>query len=78
MCLTDNEFKNLPTGDVVDKLVQEWQTSYVNGVTDEYGSHSFYGFLGEYTVSVKYGNRTAKSTFSLSRGEETRHFTITL
>ncbi|KAJ1398989.1 Glycoside hydrolase family 10 domain [Sesbania bispinosa] len=78
MCLTDNDFKNLPSGDVVDKLLEEWQSGRVEGITDEHGSHSFYGFLGEYRVSVKYGNRTTNSTFSLTRGEETRHFTVTL
>ncbi|XP_047152439.1 endo-1,4-beta-xylanase 5 [Vigna umbellata] len=78
MCLTDKNFKNLAAGDVVDKLLQEWKTGRVEGVTDVHGSYSFYGFLGEYTVTVNYGNRTTKSTFSLSRGQETEHFTITL
>lgn len=78
MCLTDNNFKNLPAGDAVDKLLQEWQTGRVEGVSDVHGSYSFYGFLGEYRISVKYGNKTTKSTFSLSRGDETRHFTITI
>ncbi|CAK8569330.1 unnamed protein product [Lathyrus sativus] len=78
MCLTDNDLKNLPSGDMVDKLLQEWQTGRVEGVTEEHGSHSFYGFLGEYRVSVEYGNRTIDSTFSLSSGDETRHVTVTL
>ncbi|CAK8569334.1 unnamed protein product [Lathyrus sativus] len=78
MCLTDNDLKNLPSGDMVDKLLQEWQTGCVEGVTEEHGSHSFYGFLGEYRVSVEYGNRTIDSTFSLSSGDETRHVTVTL
>lgn len=78
MCLTDNDFKNLPSGDVVDKLLEEWHTGLVEGVADKQGSHSFYGFLGEYRISVKYGNRTTSSTFSLSGGDETRHFTVTL
>lgn len=78
MCLTDNDFNNLPAGDMVDKLLQEWQTGYVKGETDERGSYSFYGFLGEYKVTAKYGNRTTNSTFSLNRGDETRHFSIQL
>ncbi|KAK8699089.1 hypothetical protein V6N13_115186 [Hibiscus sabdariffa] len=78
MCLTDENFKNLPAGDVVDNLLKEWETGEMEGVTDEYGSYSFYGFLGEYKVNVGYGNRTADSTFSLSRGDETRHFSIHL
>ncbi|KAK7351922.1 hypothetical protein VNO77_11694 [Canavalia gladiata] len=78
MCLTDSNFNNLPSGDVVDKLLQEWQTGRVEGITNTHGSYSFYGFLGEYRISVKYHNRTTYSTFSLSRGRETRHFSVTL
>ncbi|KAF1897401.1 hypothetical protein Lal_00035105 [Lupinus albus] len=78
MCLTDKDFKNLPAGDVVDKLLDEWQTGLVEGVTDEHGSFSFYGFLGDYRITVSCQNRTANSTFSLSGGQETKHFTIGL
>lgn len=78
MCLTDNNLKNLPSGDVVDKLLQEWKTGEQNGQTDEHGSYSFYGYLGEYRISVAYGNRTANSTFSLCRSDETKHFNIQL
>jgi len=78
MCLTDNNFNNLPAGDTVDKVLQEWQTGRVEGVADVHGSYSFYGFLGEYSITVNYGNRTTHSTFSLSPAQETRHFTITL
>ncbi|KAM1569869.1 hypothetical protein COP1_035080 [Malus domestica] len=78
MCLTDDNLQNLPAGDVVDKLLKEWQTGEVEGQTDEHGSYSFYGFLGEYRVSIKYGNRTSSSTFSLCQGEETRHVSIQL
>lgn len=78
MCLTDNNLQNLPAGDVVDKLLKEWNTGVVGGQTDEHGSYSFFGFLGEHKVSVQYGNRTVSSTFSLSQGEETRHVSIQL
>ncbi|GKV20960.1 hypothetical protein SLEP1_g31000 [Rubroshorea leprosula] len=78
MCLTDDNFRNLPAGDVVDLLLKEWQTGEVEGQTDEHGSFSFYGFLGEYRIMVKYGNRTSNSTFSLSRSDETGHFNIQL
>ncbi|XP_059428791.1 endo-1,4-beta-xylanase 5 isoform X1 [Corylus avellana] len=78
MCLTDNNFRNLPAGDVVDKLLKEWQTGEVKGETDEHGSYSFYGFLGEYKISVHYANRTAVSTLSLFQGDETRHYNIQL
>ncbi|XP_021286629.1 uncharacterized protein LOC110418273 isoform X1 [Herrania umbratica] len=78
MCLTDKNFKNLPAGDVVDNLLKEWQTREIKGQTDEHGSYSFYGFLGEYMVNVSCGNRTENSTFSLSRSDETKHFSIQL
>ncbi|EOX97711.1 Glycosyl hydrolase family 10 protein isoform 1 [Theobroma cacao] len=78
MCLTDKNFKNLPAGEVVDNLLKEWQTGEINGQTDEHGSYSFYGFLGEYKVNVSSGNRSANSTFSLCRSDETKHFSIQL
>ncbi|XAR59823.1 Endo-1,4-beta-xylanase [Bertholletia excelsa] len=78
MCLTDNDFRNLPAGDTVDRLLKEWETGVVKGRSDEQGAFSFYGFLGEYHVMVAYANRTAKSTFSLLRGDETKHFNIQL
>ncbi|KAI3922649.1 hypothetical protein MKX01_006338 [Papaver californicum] len=78
MCLTDNDLRNLPTGDVVDKLLQEWNTGEISNQTDEYGSFSFYGFLGEYKVSVRYGDTISNSTFSLLKGDETKHFNIQL
>ncbi|XP_077246246.1 glycosyl hydrolase family 10 protein isoform X2 [Tasmannia lanceolata] len=78
MCLTDNNLNNLPAGDVVDKLLQEWDIGEVKGQTDDHGSYSFDGFLGEYNVSVTYGNQTRDSTLSLCRGDETKHFDIQL
>ncbi|KAK4424068.1 Endo-1,4-beta-xylanase 1 [Sesamum alatum] len=76
MCLTDGDFNNLPAGDTVDKLLKEWQTGTLEGRTDEHGSYSFFGFLGEYVVTATYGNKTVYSPLSLSRGKETKHFNI--
>nr|XP_043626758.1 endo-1,4-beta-xylanase 5-like [Erigeron canadensis] len=76
MCLTDTNFKNLPAGDTVDKLLKEWQTGVVESKTDKHGAFSFYGFLGEYTVMASFGGKTTNSTFSVSRSDETRHFSI--
>ncbi|CAH9057155.1 unnamed protein product [Cuscuta europaea] len=78
MCLTDNSLKNLPAGEVVDGLLKEWRTQSLEGETDEHGRYSFFGFLGEYKVRVEYGNETVTSTFSLNRGDDTRHFSIQL
>lgn len=78
MCLTDTSFRNLPAGNVVDSLLNEWQTGVVKGETDNHGTFNFAGFLGDYKVSVQYGNRTAKTRLSLSRGDETKHRNIQL
>ncbi|KAF3617207.1 Glycosyl hydrolase family 10 protein isoform 2 [Capsicum annuum] len=78
MCLTDPDLNNLPTGDVVDKLLKEWDTGVLKGQTDEHGSYSFYGFLGDYKVTAKCGDKVVDSAFSLSRSEETKHFSIQL
>ncbi|EMS68876.1 Endo-1,4-beta-xylanase Z [Triticum urartu] len=76
MCLTDWNLKNLPVGDVVDRLLQEWQTGQVAGPTDAHGAYSFSGYLGEYVVTVNAGNTSKQATFSLSPGDETRHITV--
>ncbi|CAN0846052.1 Endo-1,4-beta-xylanase 5-like [Linum grandiflorum] len=76
MCLTDNDMNNLPAGDTVDKLLKEWSTGEVNGSSDEQGSYSFYGYLGEYSVKVEYGGRVVNSTLALSKGDETKQFSI--
>ncbi|KAL9258092.1 Endo-1,4-beta-xylanase 5-like protein [Drosera capensis] len=78
MCLTNDDFQNLPAGDVVDRLLLEWQTGTLQGVSDELGLFAFSGFLGEYRIMVRYGNRSAEATLSLSQGEETKHFNIQL
>lgn len=78
MCLTDYNFDSLPAGDVVDELLKEWRTGILQGQTDDHGTFSFLGFLGEYEVTASNGNETVKSTFSLSRSDETKHFTIQL
>ncbi|XP_072957915.1 endo-1,4-beta-xylanase 5-like [Typha angustifolia] len=70
MCLTDGDFHNLPAGDVVDRLLQEL------GVTDDHGSYSFNGFLGEYKVFIGYRNISMETTFSLDRGIETKQINI--
>ncbi|KAK1261636.1 hypothetical protein QJS04_geneDACA001174 [Acorus gramineus] len=76
MCLTDDSFHNLPAGDVVDKLLHEWETTALAHATDERGSFSFDGFLGDYMVSVASDNKSATSTFSMSQGDETKHINI--
>ncbi|XP_057517963.1 endo-1,4-beta-xylanase 5-like isoform X1 [Amaranthus tricolor] len=78
MCLTDSNIRNLPAGETIDRLLQEWKTGKVEGITDELGSFSFHGYLGEYTITVQSQNRTTNFTFSLTEGHETKYFNIQL
>jgi len=54
MCLTDNNFKNLPQGDVVDKLLDEWRKVPEKPKTDSKGVFEAELFHGEYQVTVKH------------------------
>ncbi|KAH7518116.1 hypothetical protein FEM48_Zijuj09G0136400 [Ziziphus jujuba var. spinosa] len=54
MCLTDNNFKNLPTGDVVDKLLREWGLEEINGKIDGHGFYKTSLFHGDYQVKVSH------------------------
>ncbi|PSS29266.1 Anti-sigma-I factor RsgI6 like [Actinidia chinensis var. chinensis] len=54
MCLTDNNFKNLPTGDVVDKLLKEWGQSTLSGTTDSNGQFQARLFHGDYRVTISH------------------------
>ncbi|KAJ6896214.1 hypothetical protein NC651_022439 [Populus alba x Populus x berolinensis] len=51
MCLTDNNFKNLATGDVVDKLLHEWGGSLI-GMTDANGFFEASLSHGDYNVKI--------------------------
>ncbi|KAM3390578.1 hypothetical protein ACQJBY_012275 [Aegilops geniculata] len=52
MCLTDNNFTNLPTGNVVDKLIAEWKTHPVAATTDANGVAELELVHGEYKFTV--------------------------
>nr|CAB3501692.1 unnamed protein product [Digitaria exilis] len=54
MCLTDNNFKNLPVGDVVDRLLEEWRKVPEKPRTDGKGVFEAELFHGEYRVTVKH------------------------
>lgn len=54
MCLTDNNFKNLPTGDVVDKLLHEWGLEGINGKIDGNGFYKTSLFHGDYQIKVSH------------------------
>lgn len=56
MCLTDNQFKNLPAGDVVDKLIDEWKTKNLEGFTDKNGVFQYQIVKGSYNLTVEHPN----------------------
>ncbi|CAN0920752.1 Endo-1,4-beta-xylanase 5, partial [Linum grandiflorum] len=68
MCLTDNNFRNLATGDVVDKLLGEWGgDSVVVGETDEDGYLETTLFHGEYEVMISHPDLFGNSSSSAKR-----------
>ncbi|RLN38680.1 endo-1,4-beta-xylanase A-like [Panicum miliaceum] len=71
MCLTDNNFRNLPTGDVVDKLIREWQTRAHAGVADADGYYEAELFHGDYKVTVSHPVANATVVQSLTVDRET-------
>ncbi|CAN6305434.1 unnamed protein product [Urochloa humidicola] len=54
MCLTDNSFKNLPVGDLVDKLIAEWKTHRHVAATDDKGAVELDLPIGEYKFTVSH------------------------
>lgn len=57
MCLTDNSFKNLATGNVVDKFrISSGFTRKFMATTDSNGFLNAMLFTGEYEVNVSHSN----------------------
>ncbi|XP_042515955.1 endo-1,4-beta-xylanase 5-like [Macadamia integrifolia] len=65
MCLTDNNFKNLATGDVVDKLINEWSPRNLVGSTDDNGTFEISLFHGDYEATFTHPSKNSTSTMSL-------------
>ncbi|KAL6648626.1 hypothetical protein ACP70R_012850 [Stipagrostis hirtigluma subsp. patula] len=75
MCLTDNGFRNLPTGDVVDKLIGEWSTRSHVGMADAEGYYEAELFHGDYKVTVSHpaANSTVVHRLSVDRESGTEY-----
>ncbi|KAJ7946166.1 endo-1,4-beta-xylanase-like [Quillaja saponaria] len=82
MCLTDNNFKNLPTGDVVDKLLHEWGfKSKASGTTDSSGFFETSLFHGDYEVKITHPvlvNSTFIHNFKVMPPNEPKEKTLLL
>lgn len=53
MCLTDNSFRNLPTGDVVDRFIRKFSGAVVTATTDVNGFYETKLIHGDYEVTFK-------------------------
>ena len=64
MCLTDNNFNNLATGNVVDKLLHEWGLrafDSTSATTDANGFFEASLFHGDYEVNITHPSVTNSS-----------------
>lgn len=78
MCLTDNNFRNLATGEVVDKLLHEWG-GRVEGKTDVNGFFEVSLFHGDYEVNLTPSTGLPSSTsFKLASTDGEPHQTTLL
>uniref|UniRef100_A0A0A8YH42 GH10 domain-containing protein n=1 Tax=Arundo donax TaxID=35708 RepID=A0A0A8YH42_ARUDO len=78
MCLTDNNFRNLPVGNVVDKLIWEWRTRSNVGVADADGYYEAELFHGDYKVTVGHPvpNSTVVQSLSVDKESGDNEYTI--
>lgn len=76
MCLTDNNFRNLATGDVVDRLRNAFVVAESsNGTTDSNGFFETSLFHGEYDAKITHPNGDSHlKTISLTPSETTSVF----
>nr|CAB3496760.1 unnamed protein product [Digitaria exilis] len=78
MCLTDNNFKNLPQGDVVDRLIAEWRATPRAGATDAQGYFEAELVHGEYKVTVTHPelNNSASRSVKVELGSGSEQYFV--
>ena len=64
LCLIDENYKNLPAGEVVDKLLQEWGMKKLSGTTDQNGFFEASLFHGDYQVEI---NHPREKNYTLTK-----------
>ncbi|KAL3834080.1 hypothetical protein ACJIZ3_008816 [Penstemon smallii] len=67
MCLTDDNFNNLPTGDVIDKIMAEWIHEGLQGSTNGDGYFETLLFHGEYEANI---NNVTTHKFKVSEKQD--------
>ncbi|OEL15145.1 hypothetical protein BAE44_0023837 [Dichanthelium oligosanthes] len=66
MCLTDNNFRNLPVGDVVDKLIAEWNTHPKVATADANGVVKLDLVEGQYNFTVTHPSLKAPAVHAVT------------
>lgn len=62
--LVDKDFKNTPSGDVVDKLIDEWRTKPTETKADGEGYFEMSLFHGDYNITIKNPVTNCSTTLS--------------
>ena len=75
MCLTDNSFRNLPTGDVVDQFIGEFSRAVVTATTDVNGVYETKLIHGDYEVTFKDADPYKFEKYTKSQGIS-HHFKV--
>ncbi|OMO73882.1 Glycoside hydrolase, family 10 [Corchorus capsularis] len=79
MCLTDENFRNLPTGDVVDRLLHQWGSkAALIGSTDSDGYFEASLFHGDYEVNITHPSSLADHSFTVVSINESQQFPLIL
>ncbi|XP_047093519.1 endo-1,4-beta-xylanase 4-like [Lolium rigidum] len=77
MCLTDNNFNNLPVGALVDKLIAEWKTHKTAATTDANGLVELDLVHGDYKLTVNHPSLHTAATKTMTVDATSDH-TISL
>lgn len=71
MCLTDNSFKNLPTGNIIDTFLWELSHRGFQGRTDSNSYFKTSLYHGEYEVKVSHPATATAQTFKFQSTSNT-------
>ncbi|XP_011002036.1 PREDICTED: uncharacterized protein LOC105109135 isoform X1 [Populus euphratica] len=76
--LADEDFKNTPAGDVVDKLIDEWKFQKTEIKADGKGTIEIPLFHGDYNITVKDPVSSSLTAFSYKMTKDVRRDTVHL
>ncbi|KAL3515369.1 hypothetical protein ACH5RR_022271 [Cinchona calisaya] len=65
MCLTDNNFRNLPTGNVVDRIIRKFEHEGLIVTTDDQGYFETSLFHGDYEAKISHPAVTSSSSVAI-------------